>query len=148
MHASFPYDGGRSSGGGGGGGGGGAGGGGGGGRGVEYGAVRRPDALLPPPGLDQTDLVLHSSLVDDPQVSDDVRNRNIFSLLSSLDASLPTTTFSPAEDNTRDVSANGGATITGDPLRNSARCAGRFSTAAPRPRRLKRLVSFEDISNN
>ncbi|KOX73957.1 hypothetical protein WN51_14035 [Melipona quadrifasciata] len=44
MHASFPYDG-----------------------GVEYGAVRRPDALLPPPGLDQTDLVLHSSLVDDPQ---------------------------------------------------------------------------------
>ncbi|XP_029663422.1 transcription factor AP-2-epsilon isoform X2 [Formica exsecta] len=71
MHASsFPYDGGRSSGGGGGGGGGGSGGGGGGGgggRGVEYGAVRRPDALLPPPGLDQTDLVLHSSLVDDPQ---------------------------------------------------------------------------------
>ncbi|XP_076676788.1 transcription factor AP-2 isoform X2 [Andrena cerasifolii] len=63
MHASFPYDGGRSSGGGGGGGGGG----GSGGRGVEYGAVRRPDALLPPPGLDQTDLVLHSSLVDDPQ---------------------------------------------------------------------------------
>ncbi|XP_015600382.1 transcription factor AP-2-epsilon isoform X2 [Cephus cinctus] len=60
MHASFPYDGGRSSGGGGGGGGGG-------GRGVEYGAVRRPDALLPPPGLDQTDLVLHTSLVDDPQ---------------------------------------------------------------------------------
>ncbi|EZA56674.1 Transcription factor AP-2-epsilon [Ooceraea biroi] len=45
----------------------GGGGGGGGGRGVEYGAVRRPDALLPPPGLDQTDLVLHSSLVDDPQ---------------------------------------------------------------------------------
>lgn len=65
MHASFPYDGGRSSGGGSGGGGG--------GRGVEYGAVRRPDALLPPPGLDQTDLVLHTSLVDDPQVSDDVR---------------------------------------------------------------------------
>ncbi|XP_043462390.1 transcription factor AP-2-epsilon isoform X2 [Leptopilina heterotoma] len=58
MHASFPYDGGRNSGGGGGGGG---------GRGVEYGAVRRPDALLPPPGLDQTDLVLHTSLVDDPQ---------------------------------------------------------------------------------
>ncbi|XP_051175508.1 transcription factor AP-2-epsilon isoform X2 [Leptopilina boulardi] len=56
MHASFPYDGGRNSGGGGGG-----------GRGVEYGAVRRPDALLPPPGLDQTDLVLHTSLVDDPQ---------------------------------------------------------------------------------
>ncbi|XP_076676786.1 transcription factor AP-2 isoform X1 [Andrena cerasifolii] len=70
MHASFPYDGGRSSGGGGGGGGGG----GSGGRGVEYGAVRRPDALLPPPGLDQTDLVLHSSLVDDPQVSDDNTN--------------------------------------------------------------------------
>lgn len=71
MHASFPYDGGRNTGGGGGGGGGG-------GRGVEYGAVRRPDALLPPPGLDQTDLVLHTSLVDDPQVSDDVRNRNTF----------------------------------------------------------------------
>lgn len=83
MHASFPYDGGRSSGGGGGGGGG-SGGGGGGGRGVEYGAVRRPDALLPPPGLDQTDLVLHSSLVDDPQVSDDVRNHNTFSLLKYL----------------------------------------------------------------
>ncbi|XP_043462392.1 transcription factor AP-2-epsilon isoform X4 [Leptopilina heterotoma] len=65
MHASFPYDGGRNSGGGGGGGG---------GRGVEYGAVRRPDALLPPPGLDQTDLVLHTSLVDDPQVSDDNTN--------------------------------------------------------------------------
>ncbi|XP_033211164.1 transcription factor AP-2-epsilon isoform X1 [Belonocnema kinseyi] len=65
MHASFPYDGGRNSGGGGGGGGG--------GRGVEYG-VRRPDALLPPPGLDQTDLVLHTSLVDDPQVSDDNTN--------------------------------------------------------------------------
>ncbi|XP_046740158.1 transcription factor AP-2-epsilon isoform X1 [Diprion similis] len=65
MHASFPYDGGRGSGGGGGGGG---------GRGVEYGGVRRPDALLPPPGLDQTDLVLHTSLVDDPQVSDDNTN--------------------------------------------------------------------------
>ena len=73
MHASFPYDGGRNSGGGGGGGGGG-------GRGVEYG-VRRPDALLPPPGLDQTDLVLHTSLVDDPQVSDDVRNRNTFFII-------------------------------------------------------------------
>ena len=72
MHASFPYDGSRGSGGGGGGGG---------GRGVEYGAVRRPDALLPPPGLDQTDLVLHTSLVDDPQVSDDVRNcKNFFSI--------------------------------------------------------------------
>ncbi|XP_063987146.1 transcription factor AP-2-epsilon isoform X2 [Diachasmimorpha longicaudata] len=58
MHASFPYDGSRGSAGGGGGGG---------GRGVDsYGAVRRPDALLPPPGLDQTDL-LHTSLVDDPQ---------------------------------------------------------------------------------
>ncbi|KAK0177275.1 hypothetical protein PV328_001344 [Microctonus aethiopoides] len=55
MHASFPYDGSRG------------GTGGAGGRSVEYGAVRRPDALLPPPGLDQTDLVLHSSLVDDPQ---------------------------------------------------------------------------------
>lgn len=69
MHASFPYDGSRASAGGGGGGG---------GRGVDsYGAVRRPDALLPPPGLDQTDLVLHTSLVDDPQVSDDVRNRKL-----------------------------------------------------------------------
>ncbi|XP_023290449.1 transcription factor AP-2-epsilon isoform X2 [Orussus abietinus] len=67
MHASFPYDGGRNSGGGGGGGGGG-------GRGVEYGALRRPDALLPTPGLDQTDLGLHTSLVDDPQVSDDNTN--------------------------------------------------------------------------
>ncbi|XP_034951204.1 transcription factor AP-2-epsilon isoform X2 [Chelonus insularis] len=57
MHTSFPYDGSRGS----------AGAGATGGRGVEYGAVRRPDALLPPPGLDQTDLVLHSSLVDDPQ---------------------------------------------------------------------------------
>ena len=57
MHASFPYDSGRN------------GGGGNGNRGVEYGSVRRPDALLPPPGLDQTDLVLHTSLVDDPQVS-------------------------------------------------------------------------------
>ncbi|KAK0091536.1 hypothetical protein PV326_003067 [Microctonus aethiopoides] len=56
MHASFPYDGSRG------------GTGGAGGRSVEYGAVRRPDALLPPPGLDQTDLVLHSSLVDDPQL--------------------------------------------------------------------------------
>lgn len=65
MHASFPYDGSRGS----------AGAGVTGGRGVEYG-VRRPDALLPPHGLDQTDLVLNSSLVDDPQVSDDVRNRN------------------------------------------------------------------------
>ncbi|XP_063987145.1 transcription factor AP-2-epsilon isoform X1 [Diachasmimorpha longicaudata] len=65
MHASFPYDGSRGSAGGGGGGG---------GRGVDsYGAVRRPDALLPPPGLDQTDL-LHTSLVDDPQVSDDNTN--------------------------------------------------------------------------
>lgn len=62
MHASFPYDNGRNSSGGGGGSGGS-------GRGVEYGSVRRPDALLPPPGLDQTDLVLHTSLVDDPQVS-------------------------------------------------------------------------------
>ncbi|XP_011313901.1 transcription factor AP-2-epsilon isoform X1 [Fopius arisanus] len=65
MHAAFPYDGSRGSAGGGGGGG---------GRGVDsYGAVRRPDALLPPPGLDQTDL-LHTSLVDDPQVSDDNTN--------------------------------------------------------------------------
>ncbi|XP_074100817.1 transcription factor AP-2 isoform X2 [Cotesia typhae] len=56
MHASFPYDGSRGS----------AGAGVTGGRGVEYG-VRRPDALLPPHGLDQTDLVLNSSLVDDPQ---------------------------------------------------------------------------------
>lgn len=71
MHASFPYDSGRNSGGGGGGGGSGGRG------GVDYGTgVRRPDALLPPPSLDQTDLVLHTSLVDDPQVSDDVRNRN------------------------------------------------------------------------
>lgn len=70
MHASFPYDAGRNGGGGGGGGGN--------GRGVEYGTVRRPDALLPPPGLDQTDLVLHTSLVDDPQVSDDVRNQVLF----------------------------------------------------------------------
>lgn len=73
MHASFPYDGSRGSAGGGGGGGGRG--------GVEYGAVRRPDALLPPPGLDQTDLVLHTSLVDDPQVSDDVRNRKTFFLI-------------------------------------------------------------------
>jgi hypothetical protein len=64
MHASFPYDGGRNSGGGGG-----ASSGGSSGRGIDYGAVRRPDALLPTPGLDQTDLVLHTSLVDDPQVS-------------------------------------------------------------------------------
>ncbi|KAH0535557.1 hypothetical protein KQX54_017156 [Cotesia glomerata] len=63
MHASFPYDGSRGS----------AGAGVTGGRGVEYG-VRRPDALLPPHGLDQTDLVLNSSLVDDPQVSDDNTN--------------------------------------------------------------------------
>lgn len=72
MHASFPYDGSRG------------GTGGAGGRSVEYGAVRRPDALLPPPGLDQTDLVLHSSLVDDPQVSDDVRNRTKYLYLIFL----------------------------------------------------------------
>ncbi|XP_011495977.1 PREDICTED: transcription factor AP-2-epsilon isoform X1 [Ceratosolen solmsi marchali] len=60
MHASFPYDTGRNGNGGGGGGGSS-------GRGVEYGAVRRPDALLPTPGLEQTDLVLHTSLIDDPQ---------------------------------------------------------------------------------